>query len=147
MNKFENIIEKLLVKHKEGETFFDNLDAELRHNENHDIINSLMAGLENCNIVVSGKFGRYLCSLYPNLLLFNGSLRSKDGLAAVMGEDTTKSYTNYIFIDDSFYSGTTRDKINNVLARKNSKIVKTLVAYDGSKHKDDTVFSLFRYHK
>jgi len=54
---------------------------------------------------------------------------------------------NFIFIDDSFYSGKTRNCIDAELQKYDSKIIRTIVCYDGSKEKDDTVSSLYRYYK
>ncbi len=53
-----------------------------------------------------------------------------------------------ILFDDSFYSGTTRDKIENKLKTIHSeaKIIGTYVVYDGSIAKQYTVYSMFRYH-
>ena len=53
---------------------------------------------------------------------------------------------DFIFVDDSYYSGTTRDIINAELNKYGGKITRTFVVYDGSKEKDDSVFSLYRYY-
>lgn len=51
-----------------------------------------------------------------------------------------------VFLDDSFYLGRTRDAIRKELERNGASLVGTIVAYDGSKEKDSTVKSLYKYY-
>lgn len=51
-----------------------------------------------------------------------------------------------VFLDDSYYLGRTRNVIKEELERNGAKLLKTIVAYDGSKVKDKDVVSLFRYY-
>jgi hypothetical protein len=158
MTKLELIIEGLLQRFQGGETYFDNFDATLLEKENLDIVLSLVAGIKG-NIILTGKFGRYVYDLFNdgklcregvNIYHFPGSLRGNGEVHSVLmnffkGDIPSKEA---IFIDDSFYSGTTRRKIQEYLTERLSMtIVKTLVVYDGSIEKDNTVFSLYRYHK
>ena len=80
--KLESIIENLLSKFKGGETYFDNLDAEIRKEENLDIVLDLIQSVGCKNIAVSGKFGAYVTLLYTqglidvkSVICFNGGLR------------------------------------------------------------------------
>ena len=51
------------------------------------------------------------------------------------------------FLDDSLYSGKTRNKINDKLKEVfDIEITHTYVVYDGSLNKEDNVTSMFRYH-
>lgn len=152
MNKLDGIVKQMIETHDGGEKFFDNLDEEIRRDiDIIDNIIDMIPDFKNKNIIVSGSFGRVffdyikLISLYPNRIVWvNGGLRK--------GEDINVDLQNYknrefIFIDDSLYSGKTRDKIDSELYKYSSYISSTYVAYDGSKNKDETVFSLYRYYK
>ena len=54
---------------------------------------------------------------------------------------------DFILFDDSFYSGTTRDKIEEALKeiRQGCKIIQTVYIYDSGK--DPNVTSLYKYYK
>ena len=54
---------------------------------------------------------------------------------------------DFILFDDSFYSGTTRNKIEEALKeiRQGCKIIQTVYIYDGGK--DPNVTSLYKYYK
>jgi len=151
--KLEEIIQNLLNTHKGGEKYFDNFDAEMLKEENLDIIIDFIDSVGYKNIAVSGKFGSYVALLYMQGLLdvksvvkFNGGLR-KGGITDItfIGKG---GYENkeFVFIDDSFYKGRTRDKVAEYLERNNSRIVHTSVIYDGSLEQEEEVTSLFRYH-
>lgn len=61
---------------------------------------------------------------------------------------TSLNCKEYVFIDDSYYSGKTMKGIEKALQNinPNAKIIKTFVVYDGSKSKNNDVISLFRYY-
>jgi len=54
---------------------------------------------------------------------------------------------DFIFIDDSYYLGRTRNVIRAEIKRLRGSLEHTYVIYDGSKIKDKEVTSLYRYHK
>jgi hypothetical protein len=152
--KVNKIVDFLLERYKGGEEYFDNLDAEIRKEENKDIIIELFKGLENKSVIVSGKFGSHVLEMYKKgevkcsgFMFVNGGLRyGKVARASVRGIFQSEA----VFIDDSFYKGRTRDRINEFLTTKvgyKSKVVETRVVYDGSIDKDWSVGSFFRYHK
>jgi hypothetical protein len=53
----------------------------------------------------------------------------------------------FVYVDDSYFSGKTAEKINNYLSLRNSKISTIEVIYDGSKDRKNNVKSFFRYYK
>ena len=121
------IIKDLLKEHPEGgEKFFDALDLLIRGDS--DILSMFLDFVMNnlsenitYGVVLSGKFG---CVLYNNyghilskyfdggIILTNGGIRK--GEPAYLGV-TELSCTNYVFLDDSYYSGKTKSGIEEAL--------------------------------
>ena len=167
----EKIVE-VLKKHPEGEDFFDALDFMVRSDMN--ILNQFMHFVEDhfksyygythtlvaddnstkdvIGIILTGEFGRILANKFflgrmkynSRVILVNGGIRKGAPV-----DITTDTYShNYIMLDVSFYSGTTRDAIMAELKNYDSsaRLLCTYVVYDGSKEKDFNVKSLFRYH-
>jgi hypothetical protein len=149
--KLNNIVENLLKEFVGGEKYFDKLDEVLRFPENFDIIYQLFSTLNNENVIMSGKFGYYVLELFDkgliplqSLIVVNGSLRN--GFVNKIDTRNLKEYEGYIFVDDSFYKGRTRDKVADFLTTINCSLTATHVVYDGSLLRNDKVFSLYRYH-
>ena len=154
MNRLNEKIAEILRQHPEGEPFFDALDAMIRGDQ--DILEAFMNFVNNktegrrFGVVLSGNFGNaifsaYGLSLYQNfsdVILVSGGLRK--GEIPVIFKEKLET-TDYIFLDDSFYSGTTRNSIASALGSLNGRIVKTFVIYDGAKIRQKDVFSMFRY--
>lgn len=154
---------ELLKEHKEGgEKFFNALDLLIR--SDYDIMKILIkciqnfygdtTCLNNAGVVLSGKFGHalynnyrdFLNNTFKEVLITNGGIRT--GSEVYLGVNSLKC-KEYIFIDDSYYSGKTKNKIEEALKEINSeaKIYETFVVYDGSKEQDPNVISLFRYYQ
>lgn len=153
MLKFDTIIERLLKTHVGGESYFSALDAELLTADNFDITEELVKGFEDTNWVVTGNYGFWLLAnreelgLKGELRHFSGNLREDKhpALLAIKGNPCGENYT---FLDDSFYSGKTYNKIVDIMAFKYDKRVNQIrVAYDGSKRKPDNITSLYRYYE
>lgn len=150
----DEIVEEMLKEHTGGVTFFDHLDEAIR--DNSSIIDSLLdlvGDVTDKNIAVSGKFGQFFKKYakiselkFESLVIFPGGLREGKTVEGLW-EITDVHNKEYIFIDDSFYSGKTRDVINDALKLVNSKIVTTYVVYDGSHEHQNSVHSLYRYYK
>jgi len=152
MSQIDNIVKEMLRKHHGGRKFFDSLDDTIRNDES--LINNLMNIVpKDKNIVVSGRFGRvfsnYFSTNYPKeqrkVIAVKGGLRKEDlvddlSYLDLKGED-------FVFLDDSLYSGKTRDKIREELQKQGADISLTCVVYDGSKEKDSRVLSLYRYYE
>ena len=86
-------------------------------------------------------------SQFKNFYLIQGGLRGNDE-GEFLKDYKTDSSEN-IFVDDSFYSGTTRNKIDSLIRGKGliKGINSTFVIYDGSPLIQKDVHSLFKYYK
>lgn len=152
MHKLDKLVKNMLSQHVGGEVFFDHLDEAIRNNER--IVDALIAKIPNIEkqiIIVSGRFGQFfknylkVLEIEPKEIIWvEGGLRQGN---------KPKNLEHYIidqdvlFIDDSFYSGKTRDVISEALAERRFKISNTYVVYDGSHEKENNVHSLYRYYK
>lgn len=154
MNRLNEKIAEILRQHPEGEPFFDALDAMIRGDQNileafMHFVYSKIEG-KRFGVILSGNFGNALFSAYgldlyqnfSDVILVSGGLRK--GEVPVIFKEKLAA-TDYIFLDDSFYSGTTRNSIASALASLNGRIVQTFVIYDGAKVRQKDVLSMFRY--
>lgn len=142
----------LLKKHKGGEKFFGALDEMVRNDIDilEDFRNTIPPEHDQ-GLILSGQFGQVFYQTYKNqlpfreLILVNGGIRTGKMVVLGVSELTCESY---VFADDSFYSGKTRDGIEQALKDINpqAKITGTYVIYDGSRIKHDSVYSMFRYY-
>lgn len=124
----------ILKQHKEGEEFFNALDFIIKGDISilGDFLSFFMndAGkrlnLEETGLIVNGRFGN-------EALIFKDKLLCK----------------NWIFIDDSYYSGRTKAGISVALRkiRPDASLYETYVIYDGSMGRADKVKSMYRYGK
>ena len=168
MEKLNRIVEECLYQHTGGEEFFDALDKEVQDDEILDRLQDLVYGWnaskgytdEQIGIIVSGKFGLWFkdrdefCVLdddEPVTIVVEGGLRHK---VSSMRKHLDLSYIKedgypkkWIFIDDSFYSGKTKEVIRRSLKTVGCKLLHTFVVYDGSPYKSELVSSLYRYYK
>lgn len=152
---------RILKDHPEGgEKFFDALDYTLRGDMS--IIDSFLDFVERrigtakaYSVVLTGEFGRtlinnkinWLAKHFSDILLVNGGIRK----GAEVQLDCLPIKRGLVFIDDSFYSGTTRDSILDAINAQSSSSREwaySFVIYDGSKlSPDDTrVKSMYRYY-
>lgn len=156
MKRMESIVNECLIEHEGGEKFFDAIDEKLR-NDTLLIIMMINKVLENENfdfIITSGKFGHVFkdyCKKYMSLnfnnkvIVVNGSLRKGDSVIDYSNEYNVCD-KKVVFIDDSYYLGRTRDKIKASLEENKGTLISTYVFYDGSKIKDESVHSFYRYY-
>ncbi len=161
-NELDLIVKEMLEKHQGGEEFFNHLDQAVQQNP---IVNQIYkkayfwiveSRLESPAFIVSGKFGRFFDNwhitepgIYESLpiIVVNGGMRKGipiDRLTYL--KDLIKDRA-FIFIDDSFYSGKTRNAVKAEIVRLGGALFKTFVIYDGSVTQDPDVESLYRYHK
>lgn len=161
MTDLDRKIEEILKQHPCGEDFFNHLDSMIR--ENRDIIDlsyNLLIDYINNNLeyfwreglILTGAFGQVVINTCDNLvddfgevIIAPGGLR-QEGVKANLLIDYVES-DEFILFDDSFYSGTTRDKLEAALQEYNSnaKIIHTVCIYDGGH--DNNVTSLYKYYK
>lgn len=155
MDLLDQIIKDMLEQHVGGEKFFDRLDQAIQQKPIIDQLISLFDKHDDLHIICLGNFGRffvnYLSANYVNeddcmIIAVNGGLRKGDPIDDLTYIKEALIDQEFIFIDDSFYSGKTRDAVAIELEKHGAKIVRTYVVYDGSKVKDTTVESLYRYY-
>ena len=158
MNRLNEKIAEILKQHPEGEDFFDALDAMLRGDM--DILTQFLTFAENKifspetkTLILTGQFGialmnicgEKLCKMFKDVILINGGIRT--GAEPIIYRESLTS-PHCVMFDDSFYSGTTRDKIQAKLKliHSGANIGTTIVIYDGSINVQHNVYSMFRYH-
>lgn len=153
-DKLNSIIQELQVKYKGGRAFFDALDGSIKDITNQDMILALLKGNSNEWIATSGGFGDIIHKLWKEdkfkckgLVVFNGKmLTNKVGVKAWYPSDFDLNDKQFLYVDDSYFSGSTARKIDDFLNEHNSKIKSVSVIYDGSKEKSKMVKSFFRYY-
>lgn len=142
----DSIIQQLLTKYKGGQIYFSVLDKSIQHKIIVDKLLSIIS--KNNTIIVSGGFGKFFKNIYPEkkILLLSGGLRHLKRMSLdYMGDKIKKK--DFIFIDDSYYLGRTRNVIRAEIERLQGNFKHTYVIYDGCKFKDKEVTSLYRYHE
>lgn len=154
---FQEIVSNCLNTYHGGDIFFDAIDQEIRINQKL-LLQMLekIKELEYDAIIVSGSFGKtwekfYYQTVHSNstnfkdLFIVNGSLREGQIQENNINIDTIKG-KKFIFIDDSFYLGRTRDKIKAFIEKYQGIFLETYVFYDGSIKKEKKVHSFYRYY-
>lgn len=155
------IVNECLEKYKGGEGYFNELDSMIKNNETLMVLFLMYAvqvsGIKN--VILSGEIGLKYLKLqlenkvpnYINLMIVNGGLRKGHEITGgimsnfeVIPEKLVDM--DVIFIDDSFYSGKTLDKVKEFLYYRGTVVYRAYVFYDGSKKKRDNIVSLYRYY-
>jgi hypothetical protein len=168
IKRIDTIVKDISKTTPGGNLFFDKLDSEIKKPKNIDIIVKLFEKIYgdfglNYNLVVSGGFGDLIM-----FLLKRGDIKCEGTILQVSG-GLTSHFTDmdkikkvkeviiqkqigdinnkdFIFVDDSFYSGTTGYSIDHFLKRIGSKVLKTYVVYDGNDTKSSNRFALYNYY-
>lgn len=153
--KIDSLVELCLKEHTGGEIFFDAIDEKLR---NDDTLLKMITDKVLNNevfdfIIVSGNFGNVfkkfidtnLKELTKKVIVVNGGLRQGEKIVSFW-EEYDISMKKIVFIDDSFYLGRTRDKIEEMITKHQGTLINTYVFYDGSKEKEENVHSFYRYY-
>lgn len=154
-DKLDFIIKTLLHKYKGGKPFFDALDDSIKDITNRDMTIALLRGNSNEWIASSGEFGDTIYKMWKSgdfrckgLVVFNGKMMTDEtGVNNWYPIDFELDNKEFIYVDDSYFSGSTARKIDSFLREHNSKIKSISVIYDGSKEKNKMVKSFFRYYK
>ena len=164
--QLDQIIQELLVRYVGGVPFFDNLDAAWRSPRGWTVVQHLLAraGVQPCpdaprpfektfpgaGPVSTGRFGMFLHNAFGvGLTLVTGGLRTTapmDDLWYVRQKLERGQGRDFILLDDSFFSGRTRDLIRAELERQGGRLVHTYVVYDGGRERDPGVSALYRYY-
>jgi len=154
--KLNKIVKDLLIKYKGGRPFFNALDDSIKDVVNEDIVIEVMLGLENDWIATSGGFGDRIYSMWKSgkfdckgMVVFNGKMCTRNiGVTCWYPTDIDVDNKEFVFVDDSLFSGGTVKKVDDYLQEyHNSSIKSVSVVYDGSPNKNPSVKSLFRYYK
>jgi hypoxanthine phosphoribosyltransferase len=153
-NKLTSIVNNLLSNYEGGEIYFDNLDKEIKDKENLDLVETVISRKSHDKIIVigTGGFGLHAFEHFAqthDIVVVNGNLRKQDEINIVESNiDWSKLINqNVLFVDDSYYSGGTEEKVSKFLLEHfNAKIISSSVVYDGSIKKRNHVKSLFRYY-
>jgi len=140
MRELDLLVKNMLEEHIGGEVFFENLDREMRSNE--AIVDTFIDFLpDNYDIISSGRFGRFFSNYFKQkkptdsrgIVVVNGGLRNGIQVDNLSYLDLKNK--KFIFVDDSFYSGATRNVVQEELRRNGSVVDLSYVLYDGSKKK------------
>src|SRR4029453_13136345 len=96
------------------------------------------------NVIVSGRFGtvfaRHCAERTENLLLVKGDLRRVNDLAPLDALTDRIRGRRFVFFDDSYYSGSTRTKVETEIERLGGWLDRTYVLYDGAHKRSSSVF-------
>lgn len=71
---------------------------------------------------------------------------NKTGVSSWYPQNFNLTNKKFVYVDDSYFSGSTARKIDNFLSDYKSSIVKISVIYDGSKDRVKNMKSLIRYY-
>lgn len=155
-------VAEILKEHPEGEDFFNTLDMMIKGD--NDILDSFMAFFKlhvdrivsppknRIGIILSGEFGHIIANNYMKdfsefgeVIIVNGGIRTGKEVNLYK---TNLKCSSYIFLDDSYYSGLTKESIQEALTKidENVLITHTFVVYDGGKEVQDAPFSMYRYY-
>ena len=146
MKFVDKIVENLLKQYVGGQLFFTALDKSIQH---ATIVKELFKiSPKDCTIIVSGSFGQFIYRNFKkdNLLVLSGGLRHVKSISLEPYAEQIEG-KDFIFIDDSYYLGRTRDVIRTEIERLKGNFLHTYVVYDGSKVKDPQLTSLYRYYE
>jgi hypothetical protein len=149
----KSIVDELTIKYRKGRPFFNALDDIIKNKDNRDIILELVKNCENEWIASSGEFGKIIYDLYSDgifkckgVVVFNGKMLTNNiSVESWIPEEFDLNNKDFIYVDDSYFSGGTVKKIEGFLLNYNSKIKLVNVMYDGSEEKSTLVNSFYRY--
>jgi hypothetical protein len=147
------IVSQLEEIHVGGELFFEALDAALDDCQVFSSIYDMFKDPHRYTLVLTGQFGqRYLNWLnrtskpYNGYIVFPGGMRDgqqKQHQYCLLKDQNNWMHGKVAFVDDSIYSGTTRETCLARLAVP--KDIETYVAYDGMVQQQPWCRSLYRY--
>jgi hypothetical protein len=150
-----DLVETLEAKYEGGRKFFDALDDNIKNVTNSDMIIELVKPFKNEYIAGSGGFGKTLFELHKKnmfkckgIIIFNGKIATEGKkVEGYYPKDFDITGKEFVFIDDSYFSGGTARAIKAYMNDKDSEMKQVAVIYDGSKKKTEFVKSFFRYYK
>ena len=149
MNTMFEKVNKLLEQYIGGQIFFTELDKAVKFNREIlvELTNKVEENYPNAFTIASGEIGLSMHNLgvkidfpVPGGLRFDPSKINLEPFA-----NDIKGMP-FVFVDDSYFSGKTAMVVKEEIERLGGVLVGSVVAYDGSKVKDPTVQSLYRYY-
>lgn len=138
-----------------GEEYFNEIDAKIKGDKNL-LLSYIKTAIDETgckNVILSGgmfdavrnirSYKRVDHTLYK----VSGGLRNYKYLFKCPAEFAFMYQgKEFIFVDDSFYSGKTLSQVKSFIESAGGKVVATYVFYDGSREKRDDIHSLYRYY-
>lgn len=148
-NKMFETVNGLLEKYIGGQIFFTELDKAVKFSD--EILNSLVykvnARFPKAKTIASGEIGLAMHNLGVKIdLLVAGGLRFDPSKCNLEPFSDRIKGQEFIFIDDSYFSGKTAMVVKEEIERLGGKWLGCYVAYDGSKIRDKDVYALYRYY-
>lgn len=151
MDKFYEKVNKLLEEYIGGQIFFTELDKAVKFDK--DILEQLLTYVRqqtfmlNAKTIASGEIGLALHNFGLDVdLLVPGGLRHDPSKINLEPFKHIINDRNIIFIDDSYFSGRTATVIEEEISRCGGNLTHIFVAYDGSRERNEKVYSLYRYY-
>ena len=137
-----------------GQSYFDGLDGRIKNDQElvWSYIDYMTLKEEVFDVIASGEIGvllqRYqrdgLIPRYIHMVVVNGGLRH-DGQIENLPVQQIQG-KSFIFMDDSYYSGSTAETVRQAVEAAGGKIIRNYVFYDGSPNTNENVRSLYRYY-
>ena len=148
-NKLFDTVNKLLEKYIGGQIFFTELDKAVKFDADllEDLIHAAKAKYGNVYTIASGEIALSMHNLgIPIDFIVPGGLRTNPDKIYLDRFKDLIEHKQFVFIDDSYFSGRTAAIVKNTIKRLGGTFKGTYVIYDGSKVKDADVDSLYRYY-
>lgn len=142
-------VDKLLEQYIGGQIFFTELDKAVKFNIDilEELIYQAKAIFPKAKLIASGEIGLSMHNLGVQVdYLVPGGLRFNPEKINLEPFKDKIENQDFLFIDDSYFSGRTATVIKEEIERYGGRFVGTYVAYDGSKNKEADVYSLYRYY-
>ncbi len=141
--------------------FLERIDEFIINPDNVDMIRKMFEIIERqegeVNIVSSGSFGLWIYQLVEegeiefdgNIVIVSGQIRKvkedEGNKIEILKQRYDIEGEDFVFMDDSYFSGGTRDKINSFLRNFGSKITRSFVFYTHNPENPKRVYSTYCY--
>ncbi len=142
-------VNQLLEQYIGGQIFFTELDKAVKFDKEvlEELVKTAKQFDSNILTIASGEIGLAMHNLGVeiNYLVPGGLRHTPDKINLAPFAENIKGRT-FLFIDDSYFSGKTATVVKEEIERLGGIFKGCLVAYDGSKLKEDNIWSLYRYY-
>ena len=148
-NEMFETVNELLEQYIGGQIFFTELDKAVKFNKSIllELENAVEEKFPNVCTIASGEIGLGMHNLGVHIdFLVAGGLRFDPSKCNLEPFKEFIEDNSFIFIDDSYFSGKTATVVKEEIERLGGTWLGSFVAYDGSKSKDENVYSLYRYY-